>query len=202
MNNKKTEILTIIILVVVLISLSVGYIIIYKSKGSSEKPDIKDITASTYIEFVNKYKATMKDSVVSSNEIFSNNNFIKESDRQIKSISITKEGRVTIYFYENSKYIKRYPTGCVLTGKYLFIKEVKINESEYNYFLVKEDGTITKINEFANTADLEILDNYNDYINITNIIDKYNECGSIDNYTCDDIDKDSIYFIDIKNKIY
>lgn len=202
MNNKKVEILTIIILVVVLISLSVGYIIIYKSKESSEKPDIKDITASTYIEFVNKYKATMKDSVVSSNEIFSNNNFIKESDRQIKSISITKEGRVTIYFYENSKYIKRYPTGCVLTGKYLFIKEVKINESEYNYFLVKEDGTITKINEFANTADLEILDNYNDYINITNIIDKYNECGSIDNYTCDDIDKDSIYFIDIKNKIY
>lgn len=202
MNNKKTEILTIIILVVVLISLSVGYIIIYKSKGSSEKPDIKDITASTYIEFVNKYKATMKDSVVSSNEIFSNNNFIKESGRQIKSISITKEGRVTIYFYENSKYIKRYPTGCVLTGKYLFIKEVKINENEYNYFLVKEDGTITKINEFANTADLEILDNYNDYINITNIIDKYNECGSIDNYTCDDIDKDSIYFIDIKNKIY
>lgn len=202
MNNKKVEILTIIILVVVLISLSVGYIIIYKSKGSSKKPDIKDITASTYIEFVNKYKATMKDSVVSSNEIFSNNNFIKESDRQIKSISITKEGRVTIYFYENSKYIKRYPTGCVLTGKYLFIKEVKINESEYNYFLVKEDGTITKINEFANTADLEILDNYNDYINITNIIDKYNECGSIDNYTCDDIDKDNIYFIDIKNKIY
>lgn len=202
MNNKKVEILTIIILVVVLISLSVGYIIIYKSKESSEKPDIKDITASTYIEFVNKYKATMKDSVVSSNEIFSNNNFIKESGRQIKSISITKEGRVTIYFYENSKYIKRYPTGCVLTGKYLFIKEVKINESEYNYFLVKEDGTITKINEFANTADLEILDNYNDYINITNIIDKYNECGSIDNYTCDDIDKDSIYFIDIKNKIY
>ena len=202
MNNKKVEILTIIILVVVLISLSVGYIIIYKSKGSSKKPDIKDITASTYIEFVNKYKVTMKDSVVSSNEIFSNNNFIKESGRQIKSISITKEGRVTIYFYENSKYIKRYPTGCVLTGKYLFIKEVKINENEYNYFLVKEDGTITKINEFANTADLEILDNYNDYINITNIIDKYNECGSIDNYTCDDIDKDSIYFIDIKNKIY
>lgn len=202
MNNKKVEILTIIILVVVLISLSVGYIIIYKSKESSEKPDIKDITASTYIEFVNKYKATMKDNIINSNEIFSNNNFIKESDRQIKSISITKEGRVTIYFYENSKYIKRYPTGCVLTGKYLFIKEVKINESEYNYFLVKEDGTITKINEFANTADLEILDNYNDYINITNIIDKYNECGSIDNYTCDDIDKDSIYFIDIKNKIY
>lgn len=202
MNNKKIEILTIVILVILLISLSVGYIIIYKSKGSSEKPDIKDITASTYIEFVNKYKATMKDSVVSSNEIFSNNNFIKESGRQIKSISITKEGRVTIYFYENSKYIKRYPTGCVLTGKYLFIKEVKINENEYNYFLVKEDGTITKINEFANTADLEILDNYNDYINITNIIDKYNECGSIDNYTCDDIDKDSIYFIDIKNKIY
>ncbi len=202
MNDKKTEILTIIILVVVLISLSVGYIIIYKSKGSSEKPDIKDITASTYIEFVNKYKATMKDSVVSSNEIFSNNNFIKESDRQIKSISITKEGRVTIYFYENSKYIKRYPTGCVLTGKYLFIKEVRINESEYNYFLVKEDGTITKINEFANTTDLEIIDNYNEYTNITNIIDKYNECGSIDNYTCDDIDKDSVYFIDIKNKIY
>lgn len=202
MNDKKTEILTIIILVVVLISLSVGYIIIYKSKGSSKKPDIKDITASTYIEFVNKYKATMKDSVVSSNEIFSNNNFIKESGRQIKSISITKEGRVTIYFYENSKYIKRYPTGCVLTGKYLFIKEVKINENEYNYFLVKEDGTITKINEFANTTDLEITDNYNDYINITNIIDKYNECGSMDNYTCDDIDKDSIYFIDIKNKIY
>lgn len=202
MNNKKIETLTIVILVVVLISLSVGYIIIYKSKGSSEKPDIKDITASTYIEFVNKYKATMKDSVVSSNEIFSNNNFIKESDRQIKNISITKEGRVTIYFYENSKYIKRYPTGCVLTGKYLFIKEVKINENEYNYFLVKEDGTITKINEFANTTDLEIIDNYNEYTNITNIIDKYNECGSIDNYTCDDIDKDSIYFIDIKNKIY
>lgn len=202
MNNKKIETLTIVILVVVLISLSVGYIIIYKSKGSSEKTDIKDITASTYIEFVNKYKATMKDSVVSSNEIFSNNNFIKESDRQIKNISITKEGRVTIYFYENSKYIKRYPTGCVLTGKYLFIKEVRINESEYNYFLVKEDGTITKINEFANTTDLEIIDNYNEYTNITNIIDKYNECGSIDNYTCDDIDKDSIYFIDIKNKIY
>lgn len=202
MNNKKTEILTIIILVVVLISLSVGYIIIYKSKGSSKKPDIKDITASTYIEFVNKYKETMKDNIINSNEIFNNNNFIKESGRKIKSISITKEGRVTIYFYENSKYIKRYPTGCVLTGKYLFIKEVKINESEYNYFLVKEDGTITKINEFANTADLEITDNYNDYINITNIIDKYNECGSIDNYTCDDIDKDSIYFIDIKNKIY
>lgn len=202
MNNKKTEILTIIILMVVLISLSVGYIIIYKSKGSSKKPDIKDITASTYIEFVNKYKETMKDNIINSNEIFNNNNFIKESGRKIKSISITKEGRVTIYFYENSKYIKRYPTGCVLTGKYLFIKEVKINENEYNYFLVKEDGTITKINEFANTADLEILDNYNDYINITNIIDKYNECGSIDNYTCDDIDKDSIYFIDIKNKIY
>lgn len=202
MNNKKIETLTIVILVILLISLSVGYIIIYKSKGSSEKPDIKDITASTYIEFVNKYKATMKDSVVSSNEIFSNKNFIKESDRQIKSISITKEGRVTIYFYENSKYIKRYPTGCVLTGKYLFIKEVRINESEYNYFLVKEDGTITKINEFANTTDLEIIDNYNEYTNITNIIDKYNECGSIDNYTCDDIDKDSIYFIDIKNKIY
>lgn len=202
MNDKKTEILTIIILVVVLISLSVGYIIIYKSKGSSEKPDIKDITASTYIEFVNKYKETMKDNTINSNEIFSNNNFIKESDRQIKSISITKEGRVTIYFYENSKYIKRYPTGCVLTGKYLFIKEVRINESEYNYFLVKEDGTITKINEFANTTDLEIIDNYNEYTNITNIIDKYNECGSIDNYTCDDIDKDSIYFIDIKNKIY
>lgn len=202
MNNKKVEILTIIILMVVLISLSVGYIIIYKSKGSSKKPDIKDITASTYIEFVNKYKETMKDNIINSNEIFNNNNFIKESGRKIKSISITKEGRVTIYFYENSKYIKRYPTGCVLTGKYLFIKEVKINESEYNYFLVKEDGTITKINEFANTADLEILDNYNDYINITNIIDKYNECGSIDNYTCDDIDKDSVYFIDIKNKIY
>ena len=202
MNNKKIEILTIVILVVVLISLSVGYIIIYKSKGSSKKPDIKDITASTYIEFVNKYKETMKDSVVSSNEIFSNNNFIKESDRKIKSISITKEGRVTIYFYENSKYIKRYPTGCVLTGKYLFIKEVKINENEYNYFLVKEDGTITKINEFANTTDLEIIDNYKEYNKITNIIDKYNECGSIDNYTCDDIDKDSIYFIDIKNKIY
>lgn len=202
MNNKKIETLTIVILVILLISLSVGYIIIYKSKGSSEKPDIKDITASTYIEFVNKYKATMKDSVVSSNEIFSNNNFIKESDRQIKNISITKEGRVTIYFYENSKYIKRYPTGCVLIGKYLFIKEVRINESEYNYFLVKEDGTITKINEFANTTDLEIIDNYNEYTNITNIIDKYNECGSIDNYTCDDIDKDSIYFIDIKNKIY
>lgn len=202
MNNKKTEILTIVILVILLISLSVGYIIIYKSKGSSEKPDIKDITASTYIEFVNKYKATMKDNIINSNEIFSNNNFIKESDRQIKSISITKEGRVTIYFYENSKYIKRYPTGCVLTGKYLFIKEVKINENEYNYFLVKEDGTITKINEFANTTDLEIIDNYNEYTNITNIIDKYNECGSIDNYTCDDIDKDSIYFIDIKNKIY
>lgn len=202
MNNKKIETLTIVILVILLISLSVGYIIIYKSKGSSEKPDIKDITASTYIEFVNKYKATMKDSVVSSNEIFSNNNFIKESDRQIKNISITKEGRVTIYFYENSKYIKRYPTGCILTGKYLFIKEVKINENEYNYFLVKEDGTITKINEFANTTDLEIIDNYNEYTNITNIIDKYNECGSIDNYTCDDIDKDSIYFIDIKNKIY
>lgn len=202
MNNKKTEILTIIILVVVLISLSVGYIIIYKSKGSSKKPDIKDITASTYIEFVNKYKETMKDNIINSNEIFNNNNFIKESGRKIKSISITKEGRVTIYFYENSKYIKRYPTGCVLTGKYLFIKEVKINENEYNYFLVKEDGTITKINEFANTTDLEITDNYNDYINITNIIDKYNECGSIDNYTCDDIDKDSIYFIDIKNKIY
>lgn len=202
MNNKKIEILTIIILVVVLISLSVGYIIIYKSKGSSEKSDIKDITASTYIEFVNKYKTTMKDNIINSNEIFSNNNFIKESDRQIKSISITKEGRVTIYFYENSKYIKRYPTGCVLTSKYLFIKEVRINESEYNYFLVKEDGTITKINEFANTTDLEIIDNYNEYTNITNIIDKYNECGSIDNYTCDDIDKDSIYFIDIKNKIY
>ena len=58
MNNKKIEILTIVILVVVLISLSVGYIIIYKSKGNSEKPDIKDITASTYIEFVNKYKET------------------------------------------------------------------------------------------------------------------------------------------------
>lgn len=202
MNNKKIEILTIIILVVVLISLSVGYIIIYKSKGSSEKPDVKDITASTYIEFVNKYKETMKDNIINSNEIFSNNNFIKESDRQIKSISITKEGRVTIYFYENSKYIKRYPTGCVLTGKYLFMKEVKINENEYSYFLVKEDGTITKINEFANTTDLEIIDNYNEYTNITNIIDKYNECGSIDNYTCDDIDKDSIYFIDIKNKIY
>lgn len=202
MNNKKIEILTIVILVILLISLSVGYIIIYKSKGSSEKPDIKDITASTYIEFVNKYKATMKDNIINSNEIFSNNNFIKESDRKIKSISITKEGRVTIYFYENSKYIKRYPTGCVLTGKYLFIKEVKINENEYNYFLVKEYGTITKINEFANTTDLEILDNYNEYTNITNIIDKYNECGSIDNYTCDDIDKDSIYFIDIKNKIY
>lgn len=202
MNNKKIETLTIVILVVVLISLSVGYIIIYKSKGSSEKTDIKDITASTYIEFVNKYKETMKDNIINSNEIFNNNNFIKESDRQVKSISITKEGRVTIYFYENSKYIKRYPTGCVLTGKYLFIKEVKINENEYNYFLVKEDGTITKINEFANTTDLEIIDNYNEYTNITNIIDKYNECGSIDNYTCDDIDKDSIYFIDIKNKIY
>ena len=65
---------------------------------------------------------------------------------------------------------KRYPTGCVLTGKYLFIKEVKINENEYNYFLVKEDGTITKINEFANTTDLEITDNYSEYTNITNII--------------------------------
>ena len=103
MNDKKIEILTIVILVILLISLSVGYIIIYKSKGSSEKPDIKDITASTYIEFVNKYKATMKDNIINSNEIFSNNNFIKESDRKIKSISITKEGRVTIYFYENSK---------------------------------------------------------------------------------------------------
>ena len=77
MNNKKIEILTIVILVILLISLSVGYIIIYKSKGSSEKPDIKDITASTYIEFVNKYKATMKDNIINSNEIFSNNNFIK-----------------------------------------------------------------------------------------------------------------------------
>ena len=86
MNNKKIEILTIVILVILLISLSVGYIIIYKSKGSSEKPDIKDITASTYIEFVNKYKATMKDNIINSNEIFSNNNFIKESDRKIKSI--------------------------------------------------------------------------------------------------------------------
>lgn len=202
MNNKRIEILTIVILVIVLISLSVGYIIIYKSKGSSENSDVKDINASNYIEFVNKYKSSMKDNIINSDEIFNNNNYIKESRRQIKNITISKEGRVIVYFYENSKYIKRYPTGCVLGGKYLFIKEVKINENEYNYFLVKEDGTITKINEFADTTDLEIIDNYNDYTNIINIIDKYDECGSIDNYTCNDMDKDSIYFIDIKNKMY
>lgn len=202
MNNKKTEILTIIILIVILISFSIGYIIIYKSKDRTEKNNTEEIIASTYSEFVNKYKNNMKDNVIESNNIFNNNNFINEDDRQIKNISITSDGKVTIYFYDNSKYIKRYPTGCVLTGKYLFVKEVKINENEYNYFFLKDDGTITKINEFANTLDLEIIDNYNDYNKIINIIDKYNECGSKDNYTCDDIDKDNIYFIDINNKIY
>ena len=49
--------------------------------------------------------------------------------------------------------------------------------------------------EYYNTETKNRLD-----IISRNIIDKYNECGSIDNYTCDDIDKDSIYFIDIKNK--
>ena len=37
MNNKKIEILTIVILVILLISLSVGYIIIYKSKTKQMK---------------------------------------------------------------------------------------------------------------------------------------------------------------------
>lgn len=202
MNNKKTEILTIIILIVILISFSTIYIIIYKSKDRTEKSNTEEIIASTYSEFVNKYKNNMKANVIESNDIFNNNNFINEDDRQIKNISITSDCKVTIYFYDNSKYIKRYPTGCVLTGKYLFVKEVKINENEYNYFFLKDDGTITKINEFANTLDLEIIDNYNDYNKIINIIDKYNECGSKDNYTCDDMDKDSIYFIDINNKIY
>lgn len=202
MNNKKTEILTIIILIVILISFSIGYIIIYKSKDRTEKSNTEEIIASTYSEFVNKYKNNMKDNVIESNDIFNNNNFIDEDDRQIKNISITSDGKVTIYFYDNSKYIKRYPTGCVLTGKYLFVKEIKINENEYNYFFLKDDGTITKINEFANTLDLEIIDNYNNYNKIINIIDKYNECGGEDNYTCDDIDKDNIYFIDINNKIY
>ncbi len=168
---------------------------------NSNNQDNQDENVNSYEKFVSDYKKNRTETVI----IGDSSNLVPDDYSNIENIIIAQDGKATIYFNSSSNYKKEYPNGYVLAGNYLFGKSLYYgNGGFYGYYLVKEDGTITFINEFngTNNDELKIEENYNNYTQIVDIESAPETCFGDNYYTCGDLDKDRQIFTDINGKKY
>lgn len=222
MEKKNTALVVLVVILSLLVGTLGGYLIsdkLVNNKNNNQinKPNDQDQnqdvtpepSMSAYEKFVLEYKKSMKESIdtnTSENaEIFS---WVPDNSKQIKNITLKKDGTATINYYSSS-YKEKYPNGQVLNGKYIILDVESVgNGGFYMYFLVKEDGSVTAINEFSGNGnnELNIEENYNNYKEITSIKD-YIHTNDIDNQEYDkyvklDKNKDGLVFTDINGNTY
>ena len=146
----------------------------------------------------------MKDTTVSSTD----KDEFNVLNKKIKNITLKQDGTTTINYYSSS-YKEKYPNGQALNGKYIILDvEAVGNGGYYMYFLVKEDGSVTAINEFSGNGnnELKIEENYNNYKEITSIVDYvhvYNvDTPEYNKYAGLDKNSDGLVFTDINGNTY
>lgn len=223
MEKKNTALVVLVVILSLLVGTLGGYLIsdkLVNNKNNNQinKPNDQDQnqdvtpepSMSAYEKFVLEYKKSMKESIdtnTSENvEIFS---WVPDNSKQIKNITLKKDGTATINYYASSSYNKKYPNGQVLDGKYIILDVKAVGSGGYYmYFLIKEDGSVTAIDEFSgkDNNELKIEENYNNYKEITSIKD-YIHTNDIDNQEYDkyvklDKNKDGLVFTDINGNTY
>lgn len=180
------------------------------NNNQTEKPngEDKNVTLepsmSAYEKFVVGHKKSMKDTTVSSTD----KDEFNVPNKKIKNITLKQDGTTTINYYSSS-YKEKYANGQVLNGKYIILDVESVgNGGFYMYFLVKGDGSVTAINEFSGNGnnELNIEENYNNYKEITSIVD-YVHVYNVDTpeykkYAGLDKNSDGLVFTDINGNTY
>lgn len=205
MKLKDSIIIILLFIVAVALGIFAGIKITENNQQSNSENKVTVESAETkYANFVNEYKKSMVDADAM---------YLPVSDdiRHINKVSLKENGVVTIYFEETSSYYKEYSNGKILDGKYIMLDALYYgNGGLYGYILIKEDGTITFINEFAggNVSSarehkLEITENYKSYQNIVSVFDYYHSSTSNqDEYYEKDKNSDGWIFTDIEGNTY
>lgn len=216
MEKKNTALVVLVVILSLLVGALGGYLISDKlvnnndNNNQTEKPngEDKNVTPepsmSAYEKFVVEHKKSMKDTTVSSTD----KDEFNVPNKKIKNITLKQDGTTTINYYSSS-YKEKYPNGQVLNGKYIILDVESVgNGGFYMYFLVKEDGSVTAINEFSGNGnnELNIEENYNNYKEITNIVD-YVHVYNVDTpeykkYAGLDKNSDGLVFTDINGNTY
>ena len=218
MEKKNTVLVVLVVILSLLVGALGGYLISDKlgnnnnNNNQTEKPngEDKNVTPepsmSAYEKFVLEYKKSMKDVTATSTD---KDELNLMPNKQIKSVTLTKDGTATINYFDSSSYKKKYPNGQVLDGKYIILDVESVgNGGFYMYFLVKEDGSVTAINEFSGNGnnELNIEENYNNYKEITSIVDYvhvYNvDTPEYNKYAGLDKNSDGLVFTDINGNTY
>lgn len=177
-------------------------------QNNNENKVTVESAKTKYVNFVNEYKRTMVDAEVDADAMYLP---MPDDIRHINKVSLKENGVATIYFEETSSYYKEYSNGKILDGKYIMLDALYYgNGGLYGYILIKEDGTVTFINEFAgdNVSSarehkLEITENYKSYQNIVSVFDCYHSSTSNeDEYNEKDKDLDGWIFTDIEGNTY
>lgn len=216
MEKKNTALFVLVVILSLLVGALGGYLISNKlvnnsnNNNQTEKPngEDKNVTPepsmSAYEKFVVEHKKSMKDTTVSSTD----KDEFNVLNKKIKNITLKQDGTTTINYYSSS-YKEKYPNGQVLNGKYIILDvEAVGNGGYYMYFLVKEDGSVTAINEFSGNGnnELKIEENYNNYKEITSIVDYvhvYNvDTPEYNKYAGLDKNSDGLVFTDINGNTY
>ena len=216
MEKKNTVLVVLVVILSLLVGALGGYLISNKlvnnnnNNNQTEKPngEDKNVTPepsmSAYEKFVVEHKKSMKDTTVSSTD----KDEFNVPNKKIKNITLKQDGTTTINYYSSS-YKEKYPNGQVLNGKYIILDvEAVGNGGYYMYFLVKEDGSVTAINEFSGNGnnELNIEENYNNYKEITSIVDYvhvYNvDTPEYNKYAGLDKNSDGLVFTDINGNTY
>ena len=216
MEKKNTALFVLVVILSLLVGALGGYLISNKlvknsnNNNQTEKPNGEDKNVTpepsmpAYKKFVVEHKKSMKDTTVSSTD----KDEFNVLNKKIKNITLKQDGTTTINYYSSS-YKEKYPNGQVLNGKYIILDVESVgNGGFYMYFIVKEDGSVTAINEFSgkDNNELKIEENYNNYKEITSIKD-YIHTNDIDNqeydkYVKSDKNKDGLVFTDINGNTY
>lgn len=125
MEKKNTALVVLVVILSLLVGTLGGYLIsdkLVNNKNNNQinKPNDQDQnqdvtpepSMSAYEKFVLEYKKSMKESIdtnTSENaEIFS---WVPDNSKQIKNITLKKDGTATINYYASSSYNKKYPNG-------------------------------------------------------------------------------------------
>ena len=215
MEKKNTALFVLVVILSLLVGALGGYFISNKlvnnnNNNQTEKlnGEDKNVTPvpsmSAYEKFVVEHKKSMKDTTVSSTD----KDEFNVLNKKIKNITLKQDGTTTINYYSSS-YKEKYPNGQVLNGKYIILDvEAVGNGGFYMYFLVQEDGSVTAINEFSGNGnnELKIEENYNNYKEITSIVDYvhvYNvDTPEYNKYAGLDKNSDGLVFTDINGNTY
>ena len=210
MDKKKTGLIILVVVLLFVIGLLGGYIIseklvdtnIEQSGNNNNNNNNEESNMTAYEKFVSEYKKSMIDITLTPTE----KGMLDVPNKQIKNINLKSDGTVTINFSDSSNYKTQYPSGQVLTGKYLIV-DVKAtgNGGLYTYYLIKEDGTVTHINEFGET-NIKITEKYKNYKEIISIFDYYHtysvESQEYLNWRSKDKNEDGLIFTDINGNTY